>query len=205
MEFALDRALKELSIDEDVPLVLKNNPKFSLVERNTRSLMGRMLNPDVQKMCNMIHDLPHLWRCYDRVRGYALSRDRFQFIFDSETDLLYVLNARAWTYDDWSLVLEQWIEFPPEDYLQILPLWVRIRNIPVNHYTFETIEQIGEEIGQVTSVAFDLSKSQSKGYVRVQVLFEVSRPLRQSKAVIVDSGDTEYIRFEYERVRKRCF
>lgn len=36
----------------------------------------------------------------------------------------------------------------------------------------------------------------------MQVLFDVSRPLRQSKAVIIDSGEIEYIGFEYERVRK---
>lgn len=75
----------------------------------------------------------------------------------------------------------------------------------MNHYTYETIEHIGEEIGQVTKVAFDPSKSQSKGYVRVQVLFDISRPLRQSKLVVVDTGEIEYIIFEYERVRKKCF
>lgn len=78
-------------------------------------------------------------------------------------------------------MLERWIEFPPEDYLHIFPIWVRMRNIPVNHYTYETIEQIGEEIGQVKKVAFDPSKSQSKGYVCVQVLFDVSRPLKQKR------------------------
>lgn len=77
MEFPLDKVLKELSIEEDKPLVLKNNPKFSSCERNACSLLGRLLNPEVQRMSNMIHDLPRLWRCYDRVRGYALSKDRF--------------------------------------------------------------------------------------------------------------------------------
>lgn len=77
MEFPLDKTLKELSIEEDKPLVLRNNPKFSSCERNVHSLLGRLLNPDVQKMSSMIHDLPRLWRCYDRVHRYALSRDRF--------------------------------------------------------------------------------------------------------------------------------
>lgn len=85
------------------------------------------------------------------------------------------MDAGAWTYEEWSIVLEHWVEYPPEDYLQILPIWVRMRNIPVNHYTYETIEQIGEELGQVTNVVFDSSMSQSKGYVRVRVLFDVSR------------------------------
>lgn len=77
MGFALEKDLMELSIEEDKPWNLKNNPKFSSVERNTCSLMGRLLNPEVQKMSNMIHDIPRLWRCYDRVHGYALSRTAF--------------------------------------------------------------------------------------------------------------------------------
>lgn len=33
MEFQLDKVLKELSIEEDKPLVLKNNPKFRVLVR----------------------------------------------------------------------------------------------------------------------------------------------------------------------------
>lgn len=32
-----------------------------------------------------------------------------------------------------------------------------MRKIPVNHYTYDMIEEISEEIGQVTKVAFDPS------------------------------------------------
>lgn len=75
----------------------------------------------------------------------------------------------------------------------------------MNHYTYDTIEDIGEEIGQVTNVAFDPEKSQSKGYVRVRVLFDVSRSLRNTKSVQIDTGETVYIGLKYERVRKRCY
>lgn len=95
MEFTLEKALKELSIEEDKPLIFTNNHIFSFVERNIHSLMGRLLNPEVQKMSNMIHDMSCLWRCYDRVCGYALSKCCFQFIFDPETDLKYVFDVGA--------------------------------------------------------------------------------------------------------------
>lgn len=155
-------------------------------------MLGRLLNHEVQKKSNMIHDLPRLWHCYDRVRGYALSNDRFQFIFDSKTDLQYVLDVVAWTYEDYSIVLDHLMEYPLEDYLQILLIWVRMENILVNHYTYWTIEKIGEEISQVSKVAFDPSKPQRKGYVRVQVPFDISHPLCQSKSVVVDTSEIEY-------------
>ena len=41
--------------------------------------------------------MPRIWRLYDRVRGIALSRDRFQFIVNNEADLLEVLKTGVWT------------------------------------------------------------------------------------------------------------
>lgn len=122
MEFALDRALREMSIEEEKPVKLRSVSTVSTKERNGCILMGRLLNPENQKMSSLIHDMPWLWRTYHHTCGIALSKDRFQFIFDSESNLQSVLDARAWTYDEWSLVLERWVEKPSDDYLQLLPI-----------------------------------------------------------------------------------
>lgn len=91
-------------------------------------------------MSSMIHEMPRVWRVVNRARGIALPNDKFQFLFDSEADLLMVLESGAWTFNDWSMTLERWVENPPEDYLKVLPIWIRLRNIPVNNNTAETIE-----------------------------------------------------------------
>ncbi|KAG7585782.1 hypothetical protein ISN45_Aa02g011310 [Arabidopsis thaliana x Arabidopsis arenosa] len=150
-------------------------------------------------------DMPRIWRLYNRVRGVALSRDMFQFIFKFEEDLAEILKIGVWTQDEWCVVMEKWIEKPPDDYLMFLPVWIRLRNIPVNYYTKDTIEEIAECVGQVLEVIFDLEKSQVQDYVRVRVLFPVSNPLHNSKEVQLQPGEVVSISFDYERVRKRCF
>lgn len=50
--------------------------------------MGRALNPECQKMSGLILTMPRKWQKEGRVRGIALSKERFQFIFQSEHDLL---------------------------------------------------------------------------------------------------------------------
>lgn len=157
-EIELDTALKAMTIEEDRPLILKSNPKFSSCERNAVSLMGRLLNPPSKKISSMILDMPRMWRLYQRVRGVALSHDRFQFIFNSKADLNTVLDSGAWTYNEWSMVMERWVAKPSDNYLTKIPLWVRLRNILVNYYTAETIQEIGEEIRQVVEVAYDPEK-----------------------------------------------
>ncbi|KAG7585820.1 Zinc knuckle CX2CX4HX4C [Arabidopsis thaliana x Arabidopsis arenosa] len=101
--------------------------------------------------------------------------------------------------------MEKWVEKPLDDYLMFLPVWVRLRNIPVNYYTKDTIEEIAECLGKVLEVALDLEKLQAQDYVRVQVLFNVSNPLRNSKEVQLPTGEIVLISFDYERIRKRCF
>lgn len=60
-------------------------------------------------MSSIIHDISRLWPTYYRSGGIALSNETFQFIFDSETKIQTVLDAGAWTYDDWSMMLEKWV------------------------------------------------------------------------------------------------
>ncbi|XP_019093987.1 PREDICTED: uncharacterized protein LOC109129705 [Camelina sativa] len=201
----LEKAFQEMSITDDTPLVLSNQPKFCSSERNSCSIMGRFLNPENQRMSNWILDMPRIWRLYDRVRGIALSKDKFQFFFKSEEDLEGVLKQGVWTQDDWCVVMEKWIEKPPHDYLMLLPAWIRLRNIPVNYYTKDTIQEIAECVGQVLQVVFDQEKSQVQDYVRVRVLLDVSNPLRNSKEVQLPSGEIVLVSFDYERIRKRCF
>jgi len=43
MNLGLDKAIQDLSIMEDVPLILPNQENFCSIERNNCSLMGRFL------------------------------------------------------------------------------------------------------------------------------------------------------------------
>ncbi|XP_010484850.2 PREDICTED: uncharacterized protein At4g02000-like [Camelina sativa] len=201
----LHKAIQAMSIEDDKPLTLLNQSKFCSSERNCCSVMGRFLNPTNERMSNWILDMSRLWRLNNRVRGVALSQERFQFIFKSLDDLDEILKTGVWTHDDWCVFMEKWIEKPQDDYLMFLPLWIRLRNIPINYYTKEKIQEVAECLGKVLKIEFDSEKSQAQVYVRVQVLFDVRKPLRNSKAIQLPSGEIVSISFDYERVRKRCF
>ncbi|XP_024004858.1 uncharacterized protein LOC112082007 [Eutrema salsugineum] len=121
---SIDNAMMALSIEEEeeVPFVLPNLPKYCSSERNILSIMGRTLNPSCQNMADLILDMPRKWQVYDRVRGVALSSERFQFIFKYEHDLEEVLKKRVWTFNEWSIIIDQWVEKPPDDYLKFMPV-----------------------------------------------------------------------------------
>lgn len=106
-----------------------------------------------------------------------------------------ILKKTVHTYNKLTLAIERWVEKPPPDYLQFLSVWIQMRNIPVNYYTFAAIMALDEFAGQVIEFAFDPLKSRSKEYVRAMVRFDVSKPLRISKVVNTLWG----------RMKKRCY
>lgn len=69
-------------------------------------------------MADLIREMPRKWQLYDIVRGVALSKERFQFIFKYEQDLEEILNRGAHTFEYWSIAVERWVENQPPTYLQ---------------------------------------------------------------------------------------
>ncbi|XP_013703951.2 uncharacterized protein LOC106407623 [Brassica napus] len=205
MADSLYKAISAMSLVDDDPIVLPDDPKFRVFEANENSLLGRLLNPDCQVMSRMINYMATAWRVYGRVRGIALSRDRFQFIFQREEDLITVLKDRPWSYNHWTLLLERWCPSPPKDFLTSLEVWIRIRNIPMNYYTSETMYTLAKKIGHVEEIAYDPKVSQATDYIRAKVTLDVEKPAFEAKNLIIPGGDITVISYEYEKLHKRCF
>ncbi|XP_023637682.1 uncharacterized protein LOC111830237 [Capsella rubella] len=206
MSAAMDKALMTMSLEEDdAPFEMPDLPQFSSCEKNELSLIGRLLNPQCQSMSSLVFNMPRKWQKIGRVRGVALSNERFQFIFNSEHDLVEVLEKGFQTYNEWGLVMERWSENPGPESLQFVSLWVQIKNIPLNYYTKQTITLLGELVGQVVEVVFDPERPQNKDYVRVKVKFDVSKPLRKSKVILLPKGLSTSVFYFYEKVQKRCY
>lgn len=93
MSASIDSVLMAMKLhDVEQPYNLPDDPEFCSREENSRSLIGRVLNPDKQSISDLILDLPRKWQLYDKVRGIALSSEWFQFIFKCKDDLEDILN-----------------------------------------------------------------------------------------------------------------
>lgn len=206
MSSGIDKVLMRMTLhDVDLPFDLPDDPEFCSVEENRLSVIGRILNPDCQQISDLVLDMPRKWQLVDKVRGVALSSEKFQFIFKNERDLEQILHKGVQTYNQWGLVIERWIENPHVGYLQYIPVWVQLRNIPINHKTIKSITSLGEFAGQVIEVAYDPMRSQSRDFVRVRVKFDVSMPVRRVKVVNLPSGGQKTVLYDFEKFQKRCY
>lgn len=201
----LHKAIRSMSLEDDEPMVLPDDPKYHVFDENALSILGRLLNPEAQNMARMIDYMPQAWRLYDRVRGIALIRDRFQFVCQREEDLVTVQNDRPWSYNHWTLVMERWTPSPPRDFLSTFEVWIRIRNIPINHYTIGTMHLLASKVGFVKEIAYDSKSSQKTEYIRAKVLFTATNPAFEAKNLTLPSEEIVVIEYEYEKIHKRCF
>ncbi|XP_048599928.1 uncharacterized protein LOC125580032 [Brassica napus] len=64
---------------------------------------------------------------------------------------------------------------------------------------------LGEMIGEVKVLAFDPTKPITQPFIRVQVRFNVAKPLRMAKVLNMGEGRTHIIHFDYEQLQKRCY
>lgn len=78
MSSKLDRAMMDMNMEEqDEPYDLPDLPEFCSSERNSWSIVGRLLNPDYENISDLILDMLRKWQLCDRVRGVALSKEIF--------------------------------------------------------------------------------------------------------------------------------
>lgn len=54
----LHKAIQAMSLEEEEPLTLPDDPRFRVIDENETSLLGRLLNPDCQSMARMIEYMP---------------------------------------------------------------------------------------------------------------------------------------------------
>lgn len=91
MEENLAEVLQGMSLGEDKSIIIPDEDAYCAMDRGGRSILGRLLNPECQNMGRMLKTMPKIWKVYERVTGIALTKERFQFIFDLETDIQTVL------------------------------------------------------------------------------------------------------------------
>ena len=103
------------------------------------------------------------------------------------------------------MVIDHWTANPPDDFLQYMELWIRIRHIPVNLFTTNTMYALAKEVGKVEEIAYDPKVSHTKDYIRAKILFNVDNPTKAFGRLEVSKESTVTIEFEYEKIHKRCF
>ncbi|XP_024007904.1 uncharacterized protein LOC112083915 [Eutrema salsugineum] len=181
----------------DPPIRLHDEANPDLIEANRLTLIGRVLNPSVQKPKALIGFMPQIWRMEEKLVGRDLGTEKFQFKFNSEEDLQAVLNEAPFHFKRWMFVLQRWEPVISDAFPSLIPFWIRVHDIPSHCCTENNLKAIGNALGKY--MAHDIEEAM----VRVQI--DALKPLIKKKAIQFPSGVEVSVVFEYIRLEKHCF
>lgn len=181
------------------PLVrIPANDYEDLIEVNRLTIIGRLTNLQVQKPIRaVIEFMSQVWNLEGRIVGRPLGLDKFQFKFDSEYDLLQVLDKGPYHYKRWMLLLQRWEPVVSENFPSKISFNVRIHGIPLHFWHDETIRIIGSELGR--STIKDVKDA------RIWVEMNGLAPLVMTMDIELPTADITEVEFEYIKIEKHCF
>lgn len=178
----LRRAIQDLTLGIDDELVALSADVCLEARRATQfSLMGRPTILRKQNLRAIMTSAPRMWGLVGVVSGRIVERRKFQFVFPSEELLNSVLNCGPWAYNDRMLIINRWNPALGDEQLNHILFWIQIRGIPLEFLTTNMIRSVGDRLGEVKLVDFNPEASGDVEFVRVQVNWDVSRPLRFQK------------------------
>ncbi|KAJ4889995.1 hypothetical protein Rs2_29743 [Raphanus sativus] len=129
-----------------------------LIKSCSKILVGRCMNPPEQEIKALLSNLPKIWKLEDRVVGKDLGLGKFQFEFEKEEDIDGVLRSQPYHFDYWMIALGKWQPKKALNYPFEIPFWVRVLGVSKEYRTIPTFESIGDAIGRVIEVDFELMR-----------------------------------------------
>ncbi|XP_010474086.1 PREDICTED: uncharacterized protein At4g02000-like [Camelina sativa] len=197
--------LQYMVLGRDDPVLLISHSAYAgVLAKNRLSLIGKPLNLNDQPLKRVIQELPRLWGLNTRVHGRILDDSFVQFRFQQEEDMVSVLTQQPWLVNDWFVALQRWVDFPGEEFLTFIDLWVQLRGIPLPYVSERTVRYIANTIGDVVALDFNEDTTPQIAFLRVKVRIIFTDRLRFFRRVRFQSRERAMVGFEYEGLTKIC-
>ncbi|XP_019092585.1 PREDICTED: uncharacterized protein LOC104745753 isoform X2 [Camelina sativa] len=166
------------------------------IQQFSLTLIGRLMNPTVQRMESLVANLPKIWKLEERVEGADLGQDTFQFNFETEEDLQGVLRNGPYHFDNWMLALVRWEPIISNTYPSAINFWVKATGIPMHFWETATLQAIGKKIG----ILRDVDEETGSLFVTINGF----NPLIFHLVVPFNTGDEVVVSLEYEKLIGFC-
>lgn len=179
------------------PVKIPASDNSALLAENRFTLIGRVTNPQTQHPRALVEYMLQYWNLDNRVTGRELGPERFYFRFQTEADLQLVLKRAPYHFKKWMFILQRWEPVVSDSFPALIPFWITIHDLPMHHCTSQTLQTIGQELGQF------VDKNVAEGRIRVNI--NGLNPLEMAMPLELPTGEITTVQLEYERLEKHCF
>jgi hypothetical protein len=141
-------------------------------------------------------NLEHGVTCYPVGRGFFV----FEFISEEDRDLIfrngpYFMGTQGLYLNKWTPDFDPLVDQPKE-----VPVWVRLPNLPMHCWDFESLQRIGNRVGRF------IDRADNKGqYTCARICVEVDLEAGLPEAIKLTVGTwTHFQKLDYEHLPFKC-
>ena len=146
----------------------------NLIKSYSKTLNRKCMNPAEQDVTALLVMLPKNWKVEERVVGADLGMGRFQFHFDTEEDIVAVLEMQPCHFDYWMIALARWKPRMVRDFPSEIRFWIKTEGVPTEFWSTPTSQSIGDAIVETIDVDLDYGKMRVIIDGRKELCFETT-------------------------------
>lgn len=169
-----------------------------LIKKHSLTLVGRITNPNVQRMWSLIPFFSEHWKVETSPVGADLGHGCFQFQFSTEKDLQKVLDERPYHFARWMIILQRWEPIASPTFPNQIPFWIQVQGIPLHLWSDIALTTLARNIGTLDVVEIASTKA------RMRVFIDGLKPLIKEATLEFDSGEEARVTLVYEKLEKHC-
>ncbi|KAG7548023.1 hypothetical protein ISN44_As12g032310 [Arabidopsis suecica] len=124
------------------------------IQQFSLTLIGRLMNPSIQRMDSLVANMPKIWKMEEKVVGADLEKGIFQFNFQSEEDMQGVLQNVPYHFDGWMVSLVKWEPIISATYPSAINFWVKVSDLPMHLWEEATLKAIGKTVDPTLGIGW---------------------------------------------------
>ncbi|XP_066365160.1 uncharacterized protein [Miscanthus floridulus] len=202
-----DQGLLSEEEEDDSPPIVLDFDAADAAAAHQFVIIGRFFTVRGYSFMGLFETMNNAWRLNYTPDIKRLRDNRFLIELRSDGDKNYVLQGGPWIYrGDPLLVAAYDGKLRPSDVvLNLMPIWIRIEDMPLNLMNEGTGQILGSNVGKVVVVGKDSKGRFWDDHMRIRVLMSVDKPLtRWLKVQDEKTGDMLRLHVKYERIPKFC-
>ena len=196
--------MKRINLTEEVGEIIQVCPRQRerLLEECSVSLFGKFLTtkPFNQRAAKNL--LRTTWMFGSNLKIIDVGEGLFQFKFNMESQLVWVLNNGPWSFDNYYLLLRRWEKGMNASTIKFThcPLWVQVWGLPFELFSEDVAMDIGKGIGKVVEVDCKGVAADQAKFLRIRVEVPLDKPLQRGSKIKGPDGEVVWVVFKYKRL-----
>ena len=190
----------KLTSDEEEVIPIYDEGRLEALESCSLSLIGKFLTCKPFNKRAAKNTLRRAWGLENSLQIIEVGPNLFQFKFQSEIDMVQIIQDGPWSFDNQLLLLRRWQKGMTVENIELehASLWIQIWGAPFDMVSPQVVKEVGSRLGIVEEVEWKQRCDDPNFFMRVKVALPIGKPLRRGSFIAGSDGIRTWVSFKYE-------